>query len=76
MQKMECKMTLFGMTVNKVAGVYRLQKIGWTVWLNKKDRKEFAYSKNVKFPFHCGIFPITSQFKCVLNIFAILIDMF
>jgi hypothetical protein len=39
-----------------------------TFWVNKKDRKECACSENFKFPFHSGIFSITFQFKCVLNI--------
>jgi hypothetical protein len=32
------------------------------------SRKECAHSENFKFPFHSGVFSITFDFKCVLNI--------
>lgn len=82
MWKMECEMTFFGTTMNKVVRMHHLHKIKvqmkdhWTTfWLNKKGTNECSCSENFKFPFHSGICSITFHFKCVIY-FAILFVVF
>jgi hypothetical protein len=75
MQTMACKMTFLGLHWTECWGhiIFRKWKwnwriVGWTIWLNKKYRRECACSENYNFPFHSGILSITFRFKRILNV--------